>query len=176
MSEPADIIFSISLVFHKAALLYNSSLLVILAYLPFFLSFCCLFLDKVSTCFTSHFHQKVIYFLFCPCFSFIMFYQCLCFHVTSCCTSRSNKQNEIKPGGEERIWDGWPDSFLPSLGLPPPGGAAQLRGAQTPCSSPRSPSAAQTSSSLFLLSDPVTWISQIAPKPASLYLCPLLRL
>lgn len=50
----------------------------------FFYPFCCLFLDKVSACFTSHFHQKVIYFLFCPCFSLIMCYQCLCFHVTSC--------------------------------------------------------------------------------------------
>lgn len=77
----------------------------------FFYPFCCLFLDKVSACFTSHFHQKVIYFLFCPCFSLIMCYQCLCFRVTSCWASRSNKQNEIKPGGEELIRDGWPDSF-----------------------------------------------------------------
>lgn len=98
----------------------------------------------MSACFTSHFGQYVFLFAFSfHVFLSLNFYRCLYFHVTSWCCRHLNKQNEIKPGGEEQIREEREDgSCVSALRA-----VAQLRGAQTPHSSPRSFAAAQTSSS-----------------------------
>lgn len=129
--------------------------------MPFLLSCCYLLLGFFLLYISLPPINQVSYFFFqvilSPCFI------CVCFIVSQPYV-RAVQINKIKLNLERSrmTWAG-----RQFLSLPPPGRAAHLRGARTPCSSPYSLSVARTSSSTSsssLLSDPVTWLTRLPPK------------